>query len=159
MAHFAQLDENNVVTQTIVVPNEVLYGSTGEEDENLGISYCKNLFGENTKWVQTSYNDNFRVRYAVPGFSYDEENDVFLFPRPDSFWTLNTETYEWDPPIPMPEFIDEFEEYIQSFIVEPITGIKRRTYRAQILLDLGIELNESKTGWIIPEAGQEYVKS
>jgi len=78
MAHFAQLSENNIVTQVIVVHNNEL----GEvESEEKGIAFCKSLFGASTNWVQTSYNSNFRGKYAGIGDTYDAENDVFVTPQ------------------------------------------------------------------------------
>jgi hypothetical protein len=74
MAHFAQL-KNNVVEQVIVVNNEEV------PDEATGIAFCKSLFGEDTEWVQTSYNSNFRGRYAGAGMIYDPELDEFLLPQ------------------------------------------------------------------------------
>ncbi len=62
MAHFAQLDDNNIATQVIVVANAELL-LDGVESEVKGISFCKSLFGEDTKWKQTSYNGNIRKNY------------------------------------------------------------------------------------------------
>lgn len=70
MAHFAQLS-NNVVTQVIVVNNEEA------PDEATGIAFCKSVFGEDTEWVQTSYNKNFRGQFAGVGMIYDPTTDVF----------------------------------------------------------------------------------
>ena len=79
MAHFAQLDENNVVTQIIVVDNrDITDPHTGQEDEILGIAFCKKLLGGN--WKQTSYNNNSRVRYAGIGYSYNAALDAFVPP-------------------------------------------------------------------------------
>ena len=72
MAHFAQLDENNIVTQVIVVSNEDIKDSDGNESELTGIAFCKSLIGSNTIWKQTSYNANIRKNYAGIGFTYDE---------------------------------------------------------------------------------------
>lgn len=93
MAHYAQLDENNVVTQVIVVHNNELVESkqtTVNEDgsvsvavvesEAKGLAFCQSLFGSDTKWVQTSYNANFRGKYAGIGDTYDAENNVFVTP-------------------------------------------------------------------------------
>ena len=102
MAHFAQLDENNIVTQVIVVSNDDTM-KNGVEDENTGIQFCKNLLGQNTRWVQTSYNHNFRVRYAGIGYTYDEEHDAFIAPSPFPSWVLNTETLAYEAPVPQPE--------------------------------------------------------
>lgn len=78
MAHFAQLDENNIVTGVLVVNNEKLIDESGNESEQKGIDFLKGLFGQDTKWVQTSYNGNFRGKYAGIGDWYDEENDKFV---------------------------------------------------------------------------------
>lgn len=92
MAHFAQLDENNIVTQVIVVNNNEL--SAGSEvsvvdgfvkethifSEEQGIAFCQSLFGADTKWVQTSYNGNFRGKYAGIGDIYDTVHNVFVSP-------------------------------------------------------------------------------
>ena len=61
MAHFAEIDENNVVTQVIVVSNEDTSDANGNEVEEIGVAFCKKLLGANTNWKQTSYNNNFRV--------------------------------------------------------------------------------------------------
>lgn len=78
MAHFAQLDENNKVIQVIVIADKDTADDKGVEKEEIGIAFCKSLFGDDTKWVQTSYNANFRGIYAGIGDTYDEENDVFI---------------------------------------------------------------------------------
>ena len=100
MAHFAQLDENNTVTQVIVVANEELL-LDGVENETKGILFCKSLFGEDTRWVQTSYNGNKRKNYAGIGYTYDPVNDYFFAPQPFPSWTLDTDA-KWQAPIPMP---------------------------------------------------------
>jgi hypothetical protein len=74
MAHFAELDNNNIVLRVIVIDNDVTHAENGVEQEELGIAYCKSLFGENTNWVQTSYNNNFRGIYASPGWTWDGTN-------------------------------------------------------------------------------------
>ena len=77
MAHFAQIDENNVVINVIVVSNNVLLNKDNYEGEQLGIDFCKSLYGQDTVWVQTSYNGNFRGEFAGIGFYYDSDLDVF----------------------------------------------------------------------------------
>ena len=69
MAHFAEIDSNldNVVLRVLVIGNDDILDENGEESEALGITYCKSLFGEETEWVQTSYNNNFRKNYAGAG--------------------------------------------------------------------------------------------
>lgn len=80
MAHFAKLNESNVVTEVIVVHNNELMDN-GVESEAKGIAFCKSLFGQDTRWVQTSYNGNFRGTYAGVGYTYDAENNVFVEPQ------------------------------------------------------------------------------
>lgn len=103
MAHFAEIDQNNVVTRVIVVSNADTHDVNGIENEELGIAFCKRLFGVNTNWKQTSYNGNFRVRYAGIGYTYNESLDAFIPAKPYPSWILNTQTADWDPPVPMPE--------------------------------------------------------
>lgn len=78
MAHFAQLDENNIVTGVLVVNNEDIIDENGNESEQKGIDFLKSLFGNDTKWVQTSYNNRFRNKYACIGDQFDPINDVFI---------------------------------------------------------------------------------
>ena len=99
MAHFAQLDENNVVTQVIVVSNEDTSDSNGVEDELIGIAFCKKLLGANTRWKQTSYNNNMRVRYAGIGYSYNEALDAFIPPKPFDSWVLDNASADWQSPL------------------------------------------------------------
>jgi hypothetical protein len=77
MAHFARL-ENNIVREVIVVNNEVLKDENGIEQESIGAQFCADTFGG--KWVQTSYNGNFRGKYAGSGDIYDPVEDVFKSP-------------------------------------------------------------------------------
>ena len=100
MAHFAQLDENNTVTQVIVVANDELL-LDGVESETKGVIFCKSLFGEDTRWVQTSYNGNKRKNYAGIGYTYDPIADHFFAPQPYPSWTLDADA-KWQPPTPYP---------------------------------------------------------
>jgi len=110
MAHFCKLDENNVVTQVIVVDNkDITDPFTGQEDEILGIAFCKKLLGGN--WVQTSYNNNLRVRYAGIGYTYNKALDAFVPPKPFESWVLNNETADWESPVgPAPALTEEETE-------------------------------------------------
>lgn len=78
MAHFAQLDNNNVVTQVIVVNNAELLDANNVESEERGAQFCRSLFGG--KWVQTSYSGQFRGTFAGVGYVYDQARDVFVAP-------------------------------------------------------------------------------
>jgi hypothetical protein len=77
MAHFARL-ENNIVSQVIVINNEVLLDENGIEQESIGAQFCADTFGG--EWKQTSYNGNFRGSYAGSGMIYDPELDIFTYP-------------------------------------------------------------------------------
>ena len=76
MAHFVQMI-GNTCGQVIVVNNEVLENKPFPESEPIGIAFCKSLYGADSEWLQTSYNGNFRGRYAAPGSIYDPELDEF----------------------------------------------------------------------------------
>ena len=101
MAHFAELDQNNIVTRVIVVANADT-SIDGKEDEATGIAFCQSLFGPNTRWVQTSYSGSKRKRYAGVGYSYDSDLDAFIPPQPYPSWHLDPQTCDWAAPVPMP---------------------------------------------------------
>ena len=117
MAHFACLDENNVVTQVIVVANEDTSDVNGNEVEEIGVAFCKKLLGADTdtRWKQTSYNNNFRVRYAGIGYTYNEELDAFIAPKPFDSWILNEETADWESPVGPAPALTEAEIEARSF--------------------------------------------
>ena len=102
MAHFAQLDENNVVINVLVLNNEDCVDEDGNESEAVGIAFCQSIMGADTVWKQTSYNHNMRVRYGGVGYTYDPSLDAFILPKPYPSWTLNSTTADWDPPTPDP---------------------------------------------------------
>ena len=101
MAHFAQLDANNVVTQVIVINNAVVQDLPFPESEPLGVAFCQSLYGADTIWKQTSYNANFRKNYAGGGYTYDVALDAFIAPQPAPECTLDTETCQWICPPPV----------------------------------------------------------
>ena len=108
MAHFCQLDENNIVTQVIVVSNDDIKDVNGNEVEEIGVAFCKKLLGADTNWKQTSYNNNFRKRYAGIGYLWSEELSAFIPPKPHNSWVLVNETADWQSPLgPAPELTEE----------------------------------------------------
>lgn len=120
MAHFAKLDENNVVTQVIVVANKDCSDANGVEKESIGIAFCERLFGGN--WKQTSYNGNIRKNYAGVGYKYHADIDAFVPPKPYPSWVLNDKA-QWDPPVPMPSDASmekrySWDEATQSWVVQ-----------------------------------------
>ena len=100
MAHFAQLDENNVVLQVIVVNNNDCLDENGNESEAVGVNFCQNLLGGT--WKQTSYNGNMRFNYAGIGYQYDAIRNAFIPSKPYPSWVLNETTCQWSAPTPMP---------------------------------------------------------
>ena len=100
MAHFAEINDNNIVTQVIVVhDNELL--DNEQESETKGIDFCEYLFGHRN-WVQTSYNGSIRYNFAGVSYTWDPENDAFYAPQPYASWSLN-ENFIWEAPVPYPE--------------------------------------------------------
>lgn len=99
MAHFAELDQNNIVLRVIVVRNQDILDANGQESESVGIAFCQQLFGTDTRWVQTSYNGNIRKNYAGIGDSYDQTRNAFISPKPTGDgWVLDEETCRWRNP-------------------------------------------------------------
>jgi hypothetical protein len=101
MAHFAQIDENNIVQQVIVVHNNELLDENGQESESKGIQFCESLLGG--FWVQTSYNASFRKNFAGIGYTFDRARQAFILPKPFNSWTLNEDICHWEAPTPMPD--------------------------------------------------------
>lgn len=101
MAHFAELDENNVVLRVIVVDNKDTSDENGVEKEEIGITFCENLLGG--RWKQTSYNGNMRKRYACAGDSYNEQLDAFIPKKPYDSWIFNHTTVDWEAPVLYPD--------------------------------------------------------
>ena len=93
MAHFAQLDENDIVLQVLVVPND---------QEHRGQEFLADDLGLGGTWVQTSYNGNMRKNYAGIGMKFDRVRDAFIPQQPYPSWILNEETCLWNAPTEMP---------------------------------------------------------
>jgi len=105
MAHFAQLDSNSIVINVIVVAD------SDAPNEAAGIAFCKALLGLDTNWIQTSYNNSIRCRYAGKGIKYDLTNDVFYYHVPPyPSWVLNTSTWSWEAPVAVPSDVGVDDE-------------------------------------------------
>jgi hypothetical protein len=100
VAHFAELDENNVVKRVIVVDNKDTSDANGNEIESIGVAFCQKLLGGN--WKQTSYNGKVRKNYAGIGYTYRADIDAFVAPQPFPSWVLDANA-QWQAPVPMPE--------------------------------------------------------
>ena len=106
MAHFAKINDSNIVTEVIVVSNGTA------TSESAGVTFINTLYGTSDTWKQTSYNTHgnvhslggtaFRGNYAGIGYTYDASNDAFIAPKPYNSWVLNGSTYIWEPPVAYP---------------------------------------------------------
>jgi hypothetical protein len=98
MAHFAEINDNNIVLRVLVV---------NDSQEHRGQDFLATDMGLGGTWIQTSYNGNFRKQFAGQGFTYDPHADVFIRPQPYPSWSLD-ENYDWQPPI---EYPNDGEDY------------------------------------------------
>ena len=114
MAHFAKLDANNVVEQVIVVDNDEIKDSNGNETEAIGVAFCQKLIGADTVWKQTSYTaiggTGFRGNYAGIGMTYMTNvqtlgvasTDIFINDQPFASWGIGKTDARWISPLPLP---------------------------------------------------------
>lgn len=102
MAHFAQIDSNNKVIQVVVVNNDVINNLEFPDSEEVGIAFCKSIYGNDTNWAQTSYNGNFRYNFASVNSTFDKDADAFIAEQPYPSWALNHSTWLWESPSPYP---------------------------------------------------------
>jgi hypothetical protein len=111
MAHFAQIDSNNIVTQVIVIDNSV---------EDNGQEFINNDLGLDGTWIQTSFNRNFRGKFAAIGDTYDSSKDLFLEELPHPSW-LHNEDGNAVPPIPNPNDGKGYiwDESVVNWVVSP----------------------------------------
>lgn len=96
MAHYAQLNEQNVVTRIVEIPD------LADVDEDTGAAYCKQNFGDGT-WLKTSPENNFRANFAQKNYTYEILHDAFVAPQPHASWILDHTTHRWAPPRPRPD--------------------------------------------------------
>ena len=118
MAHFAKIDENNIVTSVVVVDNKDTADATGVEKEHIGAAHLEKILGGT--WKQTSYNGNFRKNYAGIGYTFDEQRNAFIPPKPFNSWILNETTCQWEAPVAMPNDgqMYSWDENIQNWILQ-----------------------------------------
>ena len=123
MAHFAELDSNNVVTRVVVVGNDITTaaGPLGDNDMHVdGETWCVNFFKGGT-WKQTSYNANFRKQYCGKGYTFDAAKDKFISPQPYASWALDGND-DWQAPVTYPTDIGTEED--RKFISWDEAGLK-----------------------------------
>ena len=118
MAHFAKLDGNNVVLDVNVVDNQTINNLPFPDSEPVGIAFLTEWSGGYSNWKQTSYNGNFRKRYAGVNYIYETTLDAFIPPKPYPSWLLNTTTCDWNAPVPYPNDGKEYywDETTQSWV-------------------------------------------
>ena len=104
MAHFAELDTNNTVKRVIVIADKDT-STDGVEIESVGVAFCKSLYGDNTIWKQTSYNNKTRKSFAGRGMVYNESLDMFIGYQPFGSWTLDS-SGDWNSPIVQPSLTE-----------------------------------------------------
>jgi|TARA_R100000084_G_scaffold90094_1_gene44130 hypothetical protein len=121
MAHFAELDDNNIVTGVFVVNDDAITDENGDEQESLGQAFFQNLFSNTKTYKKCSYNTvknkywsdfanniegdqskKLRANYPGIGWTYDPSADVFYAPKPYPSWVLNTTSYVWEAPVAQP---------------------------------------------------------
>jgi hypothetical protein len=105
MSYFAEIDENNIVLR-------VLVGDSNMPNEGYDW-FVENLGG---RWVQTSYNATIRKHFAGIGFTYDEERDAFIPPKPFDSWVLDEETCLWEAPVPRSEGDYQWDESVVNWV-------------------------------------------
>lgn len=100
MAHYAKLNEQDIVVAVIVIADD-METTDGVLDENKAIRFCASLTGHES-WKKTSFNNKIRKQFAGIGYTYDRINDVFVSPKPYASWTLDN-NFDWQPPIARPD--------------------------------------------------------
>jgi hypothetical protein len=106
MAHFAELDKNNKVLRIVVACNQDIANNGGEQSEQAAKAFEKilPLLENGVKWVQTSYNNNFRKQFASRNCYYDQNKDKFILNQPFSSWSLDYND-DWQPPVERPSIL------------------------------------------------------
>ena len=108
MAHFAKINDENIVEKVIVINNVDVLNSSGDEEEGIGVAFCRELYGQEGVWKQTSYNKNMRGNYAGIGMTYMERvetlgvasTDIFIYQKPFESWVVGINTAQWYAPSP-----------------------------------------------------------
>jgi hypothetical protein len=109
MAHFAEINENNIVLRVVVTDNDDPNGDEGYQwlVDNLGGA-----------WVKTSFNGTIRKQFAGTGYTYNADADVFVSPKPFESWTLD-ENFDWQPPVAKPKGACYWDEETLNWVEEP----------------------------------------
>lgn len=140
MAHFAQIDENNTVVETLVVP---------DSEEHRGEEFLHEL-GLDGRWIQTSFTNRIRKAFAIPGSVYLEDLDAFQPPKPETnpSFVFDEREWKWVPPVPIPEDSD----WAIGFGPQPEPVEKEINGQLVLVIEMPIESNvyswnEGTTSW------------
>jgi len=101
MAHFAKINDHNIVEQVIVIGDDVA-PDPAPDNELAGQAFISDVLGLSGTWLQTSYNGNFRGHYAGVGYTYDQHRDAFIAPEPPDAIGFDEDTLTWIVPEPEP---------------------------------------------------------
>lgn len=113
MAHYARVNSDNVVTYVTPVGNHLITDENGVEHEEWGVKILYETIPDSIgdRWIQTSYNNNFRKRYASIGGTWNEELNAFIPEKIFDSWIFDEENLLWIPPVPFPEVTDDIRGY------------------------------------------------
>jgi len=139
MAHFAELDINNIVIRVLTACNQDIANNGGELSEQAAIHFqsLNNFSPNGVKWVQTSYNNNFRKKYAGVGMKYDSNLDMFIIQQPYPSWTLDS-SGDWLSPVVYPTIITygENKPYIINWDENNLRWIAKNQENNDFIWDL-----------------------
>lgn len=151
MAHFAHIDENNLVTQVIVIGNEITDPEdTGTDNEQLGKDFISDTLGLAGTWIQTSYNNSFRDKFAAIGDTWDADAEQFISPKPYASFVWNNTTKVWDPPLayPLNGLVDS--DYPTGYPADFVTACEADTNAVYIYEWREDEYqSDNTTGWFL----------
>ena len=148
MAHFAELNNSNIVLQVIVISNEDVNANGGDQSaqaENFVASIVPHQNGGN-EWKQTSYNNNFRKQYAGIGMTYDATKDKFLHPQPFPSWALD-DNDDWQAPVPFPTVTEIDSNGVLILWDEDNRKWLGETYTGDPIVKTNYEWNASSRAW------------
>jgi hypothetical protein len=151
MAHFAHVDDDNLVTQVIVIGNEIVDpDETGTDNEQLGKDFIADTLGLAGTWVQTSYNNTFRNKLAAIGDTWDADADEFTSPKPYASFVWNNTTKVWDPPLayPLAGLVDS--DYPTGYPADFVTACEDDTSAVYVYEWREDEYqSDNTTGWFL----------
>ena len=121
MAHFAQIDDDNIVVNVIVIPDSAAPDPPSDTSQALGREFIANTLRLPGTWLQCSYGSRLRGVFPSPGHIYHPDSDAFSGPKPFPSWTWDSAEATWVPPIPHPEDDHEYNwnEGDQQWIQRP----------------------------------------